>query len=130
YKDTHPLLWDVSVAGHIGSGETPKASAVREVQEEIGLGIAKVDLEKIGYFKSVHQHGANLIDCEYHHTFLCALKTPLESLKKQESEVEELKLISFAQFQEDVIERKNAKMYVPHNPFYYQSIWEELQKRI
>jgi isopentenyl-diphosphate delta-isomerase len=32
-KDTHPGLWDVSVAGHIGSGESIIDSAIREVQE-------------------------------------------------------------------------------------------------
>ena len=37
-KDTHPLLWDVSVAGHVASGEGIPLAAVREVQEEVGLG--------------------------------------------------------------------------------------------
>ena len=31
-KDTHPGLWDVSVAGHIGAGEDIVESAIREVK--------------------------------------------------------------------------------------------------
>ena len=37
FKDTYPLLWDVSVAGHIGAGEDIYDAALREVKEEIGL---------------------------------------------------------------------------------------------
>jgi len=38
-KKICPLLWDVSVAGHIDAGETIALAAVRETREEIGLEI-------------------------------------------------------------------------------------------
>ena len=50
-KKTFPLKWDVSVAGHMASGETPEVSALREVQEEIGVVIDLSKLEKIGVEK-------------------------------------------------------------------------------
>ena len=34
-KKSFPLLWDVSVAGHIGAGEEIIPSALREIEEEI-----------------------------------------------------------------------------------------------
>ena len=38
HKDTFPNRWDISAAGHIEAGTTDsKATAVREVQEELGL---------------------------------------------------------------------------------------------
>ena len=40
-KAIYPLLWDVSVAGHIDAGETIKDGAIREIKEEIGLTISK-----------------------------------------------------------------------------------------
>lgn len=129
-KDTHPLLWDVSVAGHIGAGEDIETSAIREVEEEIGLSISKKDLEKIGVFSSVHKHREDLIDCEFHHTFLCELKLPFEKLKKQDSEVAQLDLIPLTQFSEETWGLANIKKYVPHDIKYYQTIVQEIQKRL
>ena len=50
-KDTHPLLWDVSVAGHVGAGEEIEAAALRELEEEIGLKVSRADLQPIRIFK-------------------------------------------------------------------------------
>ena len=36
-KLIYPLLWDVSIAGHIDTGETFTQAAVRETEEEISL---------------------------------------------------------------------------------------------
>lgn len=129
-KDTHPLLWDVSVAGHIGAGEEIEISAIREVQEEIGLTITKKELRKIGVFKSVHKHHEDLIDNELHHTFICELKVPLESLQKQETEVENLALIPLTQFAEETWGMANLKKYVPHHPEYYQTIIKSIKERL
>ncbi|MFS4492107.1 NUDIX hydrolase [Maribacter sp. 2308TA10-17] len=129
-KDTHPLLWDVSVAGHIGAGETIELSALREVEEEIGLSISEKELEKIGVYKSVQKHREDLVDCEFHHTFLCELKVPLEHLRKQESEVEALKLISLLQFSEETWGMANLKKYVPHDVSYYTTIIKAIKERL
>ena len=37
WKDRHPLLWDSSAAGHVGAGEDYDETAVRELQEELGV---------------------------------------------------------------------------------------------
>jgi 16S rRNA (adenine1518-N6/adenine1519-N6)-dimethyltransferase len=37
WKDRHPLLWDSSAAGHVESGEEYDETAVRELQEELGV---------------------------------------------------------------------------------------------
>jgi isopentenyldiphosphate isomerase len=36
-KDRHPGVWDSSAAGHVDSGESYEACAVRETAEELGL---------------------------------------------------------------------------------------------
>ncbi len=129
-KDTYPLLWDVSVAGHIGSEEQINFAAMREVEEEIGLSISENDIEKIGVFKSIQKHHADLIDCEFHHVFLCKLKVSLDQLKKQESEVEALKLISLNQFSEEIWGMANLKKYVPHDISYYITVIKAIKKRL
>lgn len=129
-KETHPLLWDVSVAGHIGAGEDIYKAAVREVREEIGLDILERDLEKIGVFKSVQNHGEFLTDCEFHHSFICDLKVPLKQLIKQESEVKELKLIPLTRFSEEVWGMANLAKYVPHATTYYEAVIKAIKAKL
>lgn len=130
FKDTHPLLWDVSVAGHIGAGEDIYKAAIREVKEEIGLIITKEDLVKIGVFKSSQRHEKNLIDNEFHHTFLCNMKVPFNTLKKQESEVEALTMIPLIKFAEEVWGLANTEKYVPHSTEYYKTIIKSIKEQL
>ncbi len=130
YKKTHPLLWDVSVAGHVASGEKIEIAALREVEEEIGLQINEADLERIGTFKEIHKHAADFVDAELHHLFLVELKVPLSDLTMQESEVEDLKLIPLFQFAEETWGLGRLDKYVPHGPNYYKRIITEIKERI
>lgn len=129
-KAIFPLLWDVSVAGHIGAGEAIEISALREIEEEIGLKIDANQLYKIGVFKSVHKHHKELIDSEYHHTFIIELKTPLSKLTKQESEVESLVLIPLNKFAEEIWGMASTNKYVPHSPEYYKTIIKSITSKI
>ncbi len=130
FKDTHPLLWDVSVAGHIGAGEEIYKAAIREIEEEIGLNVAKEDLIKIGVFKSTQHHGENLIDNEFNYTFLCNLKIPFSTLKKQDSEVEALTMIPLIKFAEEVWGLSNAAKYVPHSTEYYKTVIKSIKEQL
>ena len=75
-KETFPLLWDVSVAGHVGAGEGIEISALREIKEEIGVDTTIGKLKKIGIFPSLQKHNETLIDRELHHVFLLKLSIP------------------------------------------------------
>ncbi|WP_431161649.1 NUDIX hydrolase [Flagellimonas beolgyonensis] len=130
HKDTHPLLWDVSVAGHVSSGEEISTAAVREVQEEVGLSITEKDLESIGTFKAVHKIADDFIDAELHHIFLCKLTVPISELAKQDSEVDALDLIPLFKFAEETWGLANTAKYVPHGPTYYKTIVKAIKSRI
>ncbi|MBO0322474.1 NUDIX domain-containing protein [Muricauda sp. CAU 1633] len=130
HKETHPSLWDVSVAGHVSSGEDIKVAAVREVAEEVGLAISESDLEPIGTFKAIHQISEDFIDAEFHHVFICELKTPLNRLTKQDSEVDALDLVPLLQFAEETWGMANTGKYVPHGVDYYKTIIKEIKKRL
>ncbi|MGJ8659965.1 NUDIX hydrolase [Cellulophaga fucicola] len=129
-KVIFPLLWDVSVAGHIGSGEKIEASALREIEEEISIIVLKSDLQKIGCFKSIQKHSPNLIDCEYHHTFISKLKLDFTALKKQDSEVEDLQLKSISEFKRDLNDSEMQKLYVPHSKAYYNLVFKAIEKTL
>lgn len=126
-KDTFPALWDVSVAGHMGAGESALKSAIREVKEEIGLTILETYLKKIGYFKSVQRHHEELYDCEYHHTFLCPLRVALKDLTLQENEVDDLKLIPISTFYIELTDVHLCKQFVPHDWAYYQTVMQAIR---
>lgn len=129
-KDTYPLLWDVSVAGHVGSGEDLKTAAVREVAEEIGLSIDPDALEQIGVFKSMQHPREDLKDYEYHHCYLYKLINPGLRLVKQESEVENLKWMPLLQFAEEVWGMANPSVYVPHSTAYYAAVIKAIKERL
>ena len=95
-KKVFPGLWDISVAGHIGTGESILSSAKREVFEEIGLELNEKDLIKIG--TRVHQvsHKNGIQDNEHHHVFIAELKIPVSELKIQTEEVADVKLFDLS----------------------------------
>src|SRR5210317_182479 len=97
-KTICPLLWDVSVAGHIDAGELMLTAAIREAQEEIGLTLIEQDLEKIGVFECFQSYDNAIFDNEFHNTFISELKVDILKLKLQIDEVEAVKLVSLAEF--------------------------------
>ncbi len=129
-KAIFPSLWDVSVAGHIGAGESIELSALREIEEEIGIVISKNELQKIGVFKSMHKHTNSLLDYEFHHTFICELKVSLNELVKQKSEVEALRLTPLSVLQKQLDDIVTAKKYVPHSREYYKTIIEAISRKL
>ncbi|MCM4169202.1 Isopentenyl-diphosphate Delta-isomerase [Arenibacter antarcticus] len=129
-KDTHPGLWDVSVAGHIGAGEDIVDSAIREVKEEIGVDLLEKELQKIGVFKYSYLHRKDLLDCEFHHTFLSELKVPFSALKRQESEVDDLGLISIPTFRKELESNVISRKYVPYEMEYYDFVLNAIQTRL
>ena len=129
-KETFPLLWDVSVAGHVSAGEAVLAAAQREVKEELGLSINSQDLQKIGVFRSVKEHSANFTDCEFHHTFIHPLKVPLEELEKEESEVADLALLPLIQLTEEIWGLARPQKYVPHERSYYKAVFRAIKEQL
>ncbi len=129
-KKTFPLLWDVSVAGHVGAGELIEEAALREVEEEIGLSIKESDLKKIGVFKSIQKHSDDLLDYEFQHTFIAELKVSLAQLTKQKSEVADLNLTSLLKFSEETWGLAHTQKYVPHSVEYYKKVIRAIKEKL
>jgi len=128
-KDTYPDLWDISVAGHIASGESKENAALREIEEEIGLSIKKADLEFIGTHLSEKRPKPDLIDNEFHYLYLSKLAHSIDTLTLQEEEVSDIKLIPIKLFRNHLKDQKIIKNYVPHDPEYYHFILKEITNR-
>lgn len=117
-----PLLWDVSVAGHIDAGETQLQAAVRETKEEIGLVLSESDLKKIGMFKCFQSYPNGIIDNEFHNTYIAKLKAPLNDLIPQPEEVEDLKLVTFEEFETLLKNSETNNHFVASNRDYYHFV--------
>ncbi|TWO31910.1 NUDIX domain-containing protein [Seonamhaeicola sediminis] len=126
-KTICPLMWDVSVAGHIDSGETIEQAAIRETLEEISLSIIESDLNKIGVFKCFQNYDNGIKDFEFHNTFIAELHSPLSVLIPQKGEVDALKLVSFKKFQQLINTLgDNGNHFVPSNKSYYEFVLKKI----
>ncbi|MBC8171514.1 MAG: NUDIX domain-containing protein, partial [Anaerolineae bacterium] len=69
-KDTYPDLFDISCAGHYSAGENLATTALRELDEELGLKIAFEDLIHIGLRIATKKPSPDMIDREISDVFL------------------------------------------------------------
>ena len=126
-----PLMWDVSVAGHIDAGETAKQAVLRETSEEISLKLSKTDLKKIGVFECFQSYDNGIQDNEFHNTFIAALNVSISELIPQDEEVEALKLVTLKNFQHfiDTIGNNNNH-FVPSNKPYYEFVLRKIKNQL
>jgi isopentenyl-diphosphate delta-isomerase len=129
-KIIYPLLWDVSVAGHINATESFKSGAVREIKEEIGLIINENELVKIGVFNSFQKYDTGIIDNEFHHVFIAKLKVGIDQLICQEEEVEALKLESIERCYDLLNDAKTSNHFIASNKKYYEFVLKSIQNKI
>lgn len=129
-KDSFPNLWDISVAGHIGQGESPEETAVREIQEEIGYDVQASDLKKKSVLQASKEPKPGFYDNEFHHIFLVRFQGKIKDLHLQKEEVQDIKCISIAQFTNEIQDSIMAKNYVPHGENYYKFILDHIERAI
>jgi isopentenyldiphosphate isomerase len=125
-----PLLWDVSVAGHIDAGETPEQAAVREAKEEIGITISEDQLINIGVFECFQSYPNGIIDNEFHNTFIAEIKIDLEDLILQKDEVEALKFVTIPEFQILLSNSETNNHFVSSNRKYYEFVVKAIKTNL
>jgi isopentenyldiphosphate isomerase/very-short-patch-repair endonuclease len=93
-KDSHPNKWDISAAGHISAGGTSLATAVREVEEELGIQTKESDFKYLFTIpQSSVQKGGTFINNEFDDVYLARLNLDISKLTLQKEEVSEVKWI-------------------------------------
>ena len=129
-KIIYPLLWDVSVAGHINAAESFKSGAVREVKEEIGLTINENELVKVGVFNSFQKYDSGIIDNEFHHVFIAELKVDIDQLICQKEEVEALKLVTTKTYYDLLNDAKTSNHCIASNKKYYEFVLKKILEKL
>lgn len=129
-KLIYPLLWDVSVAGHIDAGETFIEAAIRETKEEIGLQLEPNNLQHIGTFlHETNYANGKIKDNEFHQVFIAELSVELKKLIPQKDEVEALKLVSLNTFEALMKNSKTNGHFVTSNMDYYKFILKTIKAK-
>lgn len=125
-----PLLWDVSVAGHIDAGESIEEGLIREASEEIGLTLIENDLKKIGVFECFQSYPNGIIDNEFHNTYIAKLLVTINDLIPQKEEVEALKLISIEEFRDKLKNSETNNHFVASNRNYYETVLTAIEAQL
>lgn len=108
-KAEFPSCYDISSAGHIPAGVDFRASAVRELSEELGISAKESDLILCGHRTIVTDtifHGKPFHDRQYSQVFAMWFDGDETVFSLQESEVESVLWMDFAECVEAV--RTNA----------------------
>lgn len=97
-KDSYPGCYDISSAGHIPAGVDFISSALRELQEELGVTVSPDKLIYCGDRKIVSDelfHGKEYHDRQFSRIFCLWLYLPEESFALQAEEIDSIKWLNF-----------------------------------
>ncbi|MGL4820559.1 MAG: NUDIX hydrolase [Bacilli bacterium] len=95
-KADWPLYFDITCAGHLGSGETVE-DGIRELKEELGFDVEFASLEKVETIPETFVK-EDWIDKEFSHVFLCTIDFETVHWALQIEEVKRIVSMPIADF--------------------------------
>ncbi len=118
-KDSFPGMFDTSSAGHIQAGDEPLESALRELEEELGIHATPEQLHFAGTFPisfAKEFHGKMFRDEELAFVYIYDQPVDIEKLVLQKEEVEAVEWFDFEETYEEC-KRCRDKFCVPGGGF-------------
>ncbi len=111
-KDKNAGLWDISVTGHITTGQDSLAAAKREINEEVSVNIGyTVDIKDFRYMFSYRKEervNEEHMDRQFYDFFILRQNNlKIEEIVVQESEVEQVKFVDISELNR-MIENKEV----------------------
>lgn len=111
-KTKNPNMWDISAAGHIGSGQTALSAAAREMNEEISINLGYTvtinDFRYVFSYRKEEKVAEDYYDRQFFDFFILRKENlKIEDIKIQESEVQAIKWCSLSELKE-LIEKKEV----------------------
>lgn len=114
-KDSFPGKYDTSSAGHIQAGDEPLESAIRELEEELGIKAVPEELPFAGTFPIWFEkkfHGKLFKDSEIAFVYVYSKLVDEKKLVLQEEEVESVEWFDLEELYENC-EKQRDKFCVP-----------------
>lgn len=104
-KDKNAGMWDISVAGHISSGQDSLMSATREISEEVSVSLGyTVEVKDFRFMFSYRKEeifSETNIERQFYDFFILRQKGVSENnIRFQESEVDQIKFVTASELQE------------------------------
>lgn len=101
-KDKNAGMWDISVAGHITTGQDSLAAAKREINEEVSVNIGyAVDIKDFRYMFSYRKEervNEEHMDRQFFDFFILRKnELKIEDITVQKSEVEQVKFVDISE---------------------------------
>lgn len=98
-KTSNPNMWGGSAGGHVEAGDNSFDAAIRETHEEIGLSVSDPEVRYIGTSRdSVVLNGGTYKNNQFNDVYVIKKDVAISDLKKQDSEVSEIKWIPIEEF--------------------------------
>lgn len=110
-KDSHPSCYDMSCAGHVSAGDDYLESAIRELQEELGVTVQASKLIPIFIYPVHFQkyfHNQLFIENEMNQVYLCRLDLDKEAFCLQKEEVESLCWVPFIEIKKFMLNHQHC----------------------
>lgn len=93
-KEKNAGMWDISVAGHLSTGDTSKIGAIRELKEELNVDCTENELEYILTYKDQRIIREDFIENQFYDFYILNKDdVKISDIIVQESEVEQVKYI-------------------------------------
>lgn len=123
-KELFPDVWDFSVGGHVCAGESVITSAVREVEEEIGVCITSEELTLIAIRKASNTYDT-LKNNEFYYVYILHKNVRIDNIVKQETEVADVRWFA----PKDVMQLFKDGELLPHEGTYWKDMVALIQDR-
>lgn len=129
-KRSFPGVWDVSVAGHMSAGDKPEETAIREIEEEIGIKVTADELTQIGNVSDIVPWLPDKKHPEFCWVFVLPKDVTTDSLNIQTDELNDIKWISIDQLEADLQDPERSKQYAARNPLIYKNAFKAIRERL
>ncbi len=104
-KEKNANMWDISAAGHISSGQDSLMAATREINEEVSVNLGfNVEVKEFRFmysFRKEQKFSDTFIERQFYDFFILRQSgINAESIKYQESEVQDIKFVTITELNE------------------------------